>query len=245
MDTFFEQQVRLFAPSLDLSAFYQTLSGFSQEEQMRLCSAFLLMVYAHATQKNRVDQQAYSTHPYAVYLRVFSFAPRIEVLIAALLHDSVEDQAIKFASEQAPDRRASALLFLERGYGSRVAELVKAVSNPDFFALVEERHLPTATKKQMRESINALYAEHVGELLSDPDAACIKFADFCENALALEHIQSKRLRHRLRAKYVPVARLFLAQSETFLTPEQEQEAKRALLHFISSEKLLETERQSL
>ena len=123
-----------------------------------------------------------------------------EMVIAALLHDAVEDHPAELAGGQADQQAALAVLATE--FGPRVAGLVGAVTNP-----------PYAKDRDEHEQ----YREHVADSLRDnPWARVIKASDFTDNGAGLIHTTGPRLR-RLADKYaplVPVLRDLIARPDT-------------------------------
>jgi hypothetical protein len=91
----------------------------------------------------------------------------LEVAVAALLHDSLEDHA----DDLSPAGRDGTLAVLAARFGPRAAGLVGAVTNP--------ASVPGIDKREQ-------YREHVAALLRDGDpwAGIIKLADFTDNGIA-------------------------------------------------------------
>ncbi|MFA6392723.1 MAG: HD domain-containing protein [Candidatus Paceibacterota bacterium] len=104
-----------------------------------------------------------------------------ELVIAALLHDSVEDQAKKLSdmitNTEIISERERALLFIKNAFGERVEKIVHKLSNPE----PENEGLSVEEK-------NNIYKEHVREAIKDPDVFIIKLSDFSDNALNLESV---------------------------------------------------------
>src|SRR6185369_15887255 len=83
----------------------------------------------------------------------------------------------------------AALAELGRRYNPRVADLVRAVTNP--------AHEPGRDRFEQ-------YREHVAESLeANPWARVIKVSDFTDNGVGLIHTTGPRL-HRLAGKYAPL-----------------------------------------
>ena len=111
-----------------------------------------------------------------------------DVICAALLHDAVEDHAAELAGPNGGGRQA-ALAVLAAEFGPRVAELVAAVTNPDY-----------APGRDTHEQ----YREHVADSLRrNPWARVIKASDFTDNGVGLIHTTGPRLRE-LAGKYAPL-----------------------------------------
>ena len=110
-----------------------------------------------------------------------------DVIIAALLHDAVEDHADELADGHGG--REGALAVLAAEFGPRVAELVAAVTNPEY-----------APDRDTHEQ----YREHVADSLrASPWARVIKASDFTDNGVGLIHTTGPRLR-TLAGKYAPL-----------------------------------------
>jgi len=130
----------------------------------------------------------------------------IEVLAAALLHDSVEDQPERLAGAVdgygSGQPRVAALARLAADFGSRTAALVSAVTNPEY--------APGRTRDEQ-------YLEHLVESLSrSPWARVIKASDFTDNGVGVIHLDGRRAT-RLARKYrplVPVLRELVARPDT-------------------------------
>lgn len=112
--------------------------NFDQSNQAKITDALVLMAELHKDQKPRPDGP-YMDHPLAVATNVLAHMAEKdpEIVIAALLHDTVEDQASKLADKATnPQEGASteetALGVIEEKYGPGVRETVAALSNPDF-----------------------------------------------------------------------------------------------------------------
>jgi hypothetical protein len=155
-------------------------------DRERLARALDLAGRLHAA--DRREREPYVNHLLRVAIRIMSHY-RVrdpEVVCAALLHDAVEDHAAALA----PDgTRPGALAALAAEFGPRVAELVGAVTNPDY-----------APDRDQDEQ----YREHVADSLRrNPWARVIKASDFADNGAGLIHTSGPRL-HRLAGKYAPL-----------------------------------------
>ncbi len=157
--------------------------------------ALAVASYAHLEQRRtqRGDQVAdpYITHPYRNTLRLLRYGcTDAAVLVATALHDVVEDQ---------PDRvvtllgGSDALDALRRHFGTDVADLVAAVTNP-----------PRDPARDKAEQ----YAEHVTAAIADPRVFLVKLADFVDNAGSLKYLTDDAKRSKLAAKYAPLVPIF-------------------------------------
>src|SRR2546423_7779128 len=177
-------------------------------DQARLNRALDLAARLHAA--DRREREPYVNHLLRVAIRVMShYGVRdADVACAALLHDTVEDHAAELAPDgRRPEGvsgggREAALAALAAGFGPRVADLVGAVTNPEY-----------APGRDPHEQ----YREHVAESLrGNPWARVIKASDFTDNGVGLIHSTGPRLR-KLAGKYaplVPVLRELIALPDT-------------------------------
>jgi hypothetical protein len=179
--------------------FSAEIETWPEEDRRRLNRALELATRLHAA--DRRDREPYVNHLLRVAIRIMShYGVRdTDVIIAALLHDAVEDHA----TELAPGgRQQDALAVLTAEFGSQVAELVAAVTNPEY-----------TPDRDTHEQ----YREHVTDSLrGNPWARVIKASDFTDNGAGLIHITGPRVR-KLAAKYaplVPVLRELIALPDT-------------------------------
>jgi hypothetical protein len=115
----------------------------------------------------------------------------VEVLTAALLHDSVEDQPWRITGrdESEPPPTTEALKVLADKYSERVARLVDAVTNPDW---------------DPHRDRNEQYRAHVEESLDEePWARVIKISDFTDNGVGIIHTTGPKL-VQAATKYAPL-----------------------------------------
>jgi HD domain len=178
--------------------FAADIETWPEPDRLRLNHALDLAARLHAA--DRREREPYVNHLLRVTIRVMShYGVRdADVACAALLHDAVEDHA----AELAPGGREAALAALAAAFGPRVAELVGAVTNPEY-----------APGRDPHEQ----YREHVTESLrGNPWARVIKASDFTDNGVGLIHSTGPRLR-KLAGKYaplVPVLRELIALPDT-------------------------------
>jgi hypothetical protein len=181
----------------------------------RLWDALSVMLDVHICQEDRPNGQPYVNHPLEVALWLDRQAGirDPDVLIAALLHDTIEDRAAPLIARcggeiPAAGVRAEALRTLARRFGERPAELVDRLTNPPSY----ERATDLVTKwRWYRIHVRRLWAE-------DPAAAALKLADFAQNALRLDRIADPGTKVRLQAKYRPAMRFFIAALESLDDP---------------------------
>jgi HD domain len=179
--------------------FILEIEPFPPGERERLMRAMELAATLHAGQR-RV-RESYLNHVLRVAIRIIHYygVRDVDVIVAALLHDSAEDQAERLAG--VPDTGA-ALAKLAELFGPRVAGLVESVTNPDY----------TPDRSEHEQ-----YREHVAEALEhDPWARVIKVSDFTDNGVGVIHTTGPKVNSSAR-KYrplVPVFRDFVTRPDT-------------------------------
>lgn len=130
----------------------------------------------------------YIEHPLRVAVRIFKtfkYEEDFNTLIAAILHDTVEDHAAEFSvfdgvfmsqNVTASGAREEALRFISEHFGQNVAHYVYHVSNPILPA--------TATKRDKLDSYHTHVKNSIKLCLP---VALIKFSDFIDNAGSLHY----------------------------------------------------------
>jgi HD domain len=191
--------------------FAQEIAVFGPAEQRRLERALDLAGRVHAA--DRRQREPYVNHLLRVAIRILSYygVRDPDVVCAALLHDAVEDHPAELAAsrrQQAGDGgQQAALAAVAAEFGSRVADLVAAVTNPVW-----------RPGRDQHEQ----YREHVAASLEGcPWARVIKVSDFTDNGVGLIHTTGPAL-DRLAGKYaplVPVLREMIARPDTPLSDQ--------------------------
>jgi (p)ppGpp synthase/HD superfamily hydrolase len=164
----------------------------------------------------------YLEHPLRNTLRLMRYGcADPAVLIASILHDTVEDHAEEIAREFTgvtasgeQGARELALAYVQTEFGLPVSKIVRGVSNPF--------HPAGLSKKEKHEA----YCSHVTEAIADVRVALVKFSDFVDNAFSLNHTLSPTTRDMvagLASKYAPLVivfedRLSRADIAEFITP---------------------------
>lgn len=212
---YFLKQVQTFRAQLN--------SAFAFPDVERILNALELMIELHLDQAPRPDGTPYIEHPLDVASQVLEAMAQKDpdVVVAALLHDAVEDQPALLAQKakrrpSGAEKTASELALdaiEELTQSARVREMISGLTNPDFAALVKQKGILKGTddaeKAIYLAAKNALYAEHVREAIRDPDVAIIKLFDFAANSLKLDTLSDATIRTRLRDKYIPVVSIML------------------------------------
>ncbi len=180
--------------------FAAEIETWPEEDQRRLNQALDLAARLHAA--DRRGREPYVNHLLRVAIRIMSHygVHDTDVVAAALLHDAVEDHPAELAGPHGGQE--AALSVLAREFGPRVAQLVAAVTNPEY-----------APDRDTHEQ----YREHVADSLQrNPWARVIKASDFTDNGVGLIHTSGPRLR-QLAGKYaplVPVLKQLIAEPDT-------------------------------
>lgn len=161
---------------------------------------------AHREQRRLVrgdlPRTTYIEHPLRNSARVLRWGVvREPIVLACILHDTVEDASPElaelFGGEASGDEGVARELVLGQfatAFGERVAELVRALSNP------------VRTEPLAEDDAHRAYREHVVDVIADPEVAVCKLADLVDNALSLHHTGAPDdpRTARLARKYAPV-----------------------------------------
>ncbi len=194
----------------ELLSYIKDSNRFSAQEQNLILQAMQLACQLHAAQITRGDGP-YNNHLLRVALKlVRDFQVYdAELICAALLHDSVEDQvpalAAKFSPEQVHSQSTDgltddtkALAFIQSLFGKRVAQVVGDLTNPKAnFVSMEQKH--------------DIYIEHLKQIIINADNFRVKLADFFDNALRLDHVQTTARLLRMAHKYGPAYQIMIAR----------------------------------
>lgn len=174
----------------------------------------------HEPQRRKAQIQGrintpYVEHPLRNALRLVRLGVRDPaVLIATVLHDTVEDCGKRFqeiygnaeTELSEPHRRELLSAHIRARFGDRTLALVLGVTNP---------HEPASVRrKQTQEEKHAKYAEQVAEEISaSPDVYLVKLSDYIDNAGSLHHATTEELpgAKRRASKYLPLIPVFQDQ----------------------------------
>lgn len=137
-----------------------------------------------------------------------------DVLIASLLHDTVEDCAKVFVATYLPEgtevhpleARRLLTAHLDRAFGQRARDIVLGVTNPYYTRKQWAAFSPEEKRELYRTTVEA-------EIASDPDVFLVKFSDFIDNAGSLHSLPEERFDTALRLaqKYHPLIEAFRLQ----------------------------------
>jgi hypothetical protein len=190
--------------------FAMEIASFPEADQRRAERALELTARLHAG--DRRQREPYVNHLLRVAIRIVTYygVRDADVVCAALLHDAVEDHV----SELAPaGDRQEAFVAIAANFGDRVAELVAAVTNPEF---------------RPGQDSHEQYREHVAASLeNDPWARVIKASDFTDNGVGLIHTSGPRLQ-KLASKYAPLVAVLGALISRDDTPLSDEAKARIL-----------------
>ena len=161
--------------------FLLELESFPPGEREQLVEALSLASRLHA--KDRRVREPYLNHLLRVAIRIIRYyhVRDVDVLVAALLHDAVEDhpEELGMLAEGTHAELTDAA----------VAELVRSVTNPEYDP-ARDRH--------------EQYRAHVAESLErDPWARVIKVSDFTDNGVGVIHTSADKA-HSSAIKYRPL-----------------------------------------
>lgn len=194
-------------------AFVDRISELSDSESKDVLEALNLVRELHSGQM-RPDGTPYVGHLLNVADRILS-EWNIEdpiILSAAILHDSLEDQAEKLARMYKEGGELTdgdkALEVLRARFGIRIASIIENLTNPKW------------PEGLSREEGNNRYIEHVSHVIKDPIVLVVKLADFYDNGMRLDRSLDHNKRLKLSEKYLPLFGVFrarLAKGNTLFT----------------------------
>jgi (p)ppGpp synthase/HD superfamily hydrolase len=189
--------------------FLLELETFPPAQREQLTGALDLAAALHAD--DRRVREPYLNHLLRVAIRILKYygIRDVDVLVAALLHDAVEDHPAELAMLRTgthAELTEAAVAELARRFNPRVAELVRSVTNPEYDP-DRDRH--------------EQYRAHVEESLDrDPWARIIKVSDFTDNGVGVVHTTPDKARSSA-IKYrplVPKLRELVRRPDTPLSP---------------------------
>ena len=202
--------------TLALMSDVRTLANDGLLEEKPIFNALHVATFLHRNQtranRKNLPRTPYIEHPLRNALRLIRWGcANQDIIIAALLHDTVEDCVddiilYYLATDPAPldeqKKRDMAFAWMAEEFGAEVSRIVYAVSNP---------LMPDGmTKEEKREA----YAKHIVSIIeNDPGVFLVKFSDFVDNAVGLYHnnIAGKEaMISHLATKYYPVVAIFSA-----------------------------------
>ena len=150
----------------------------------------------------------YILHPLRVALNLARLGCEdVETLVAAILHDTVEDHAKEIARDYAGkadvtdlhEQEKIAFAYMEEMFGVIITEVIRQVTNPIA--------IPGSSKESKREA----YVEHARGI-KGWRAILVKISDLADNAFKLvpaTSIEREGMVKHLAAKYSPLPAIFL------------------------------------
>ncbi|HET9850324.1 MAG TPA: HD domain-containing protein [Candidatus Saccharimonadales bacterium] len=183
------------------------LTRFSPEEQAQLNKAYQWAMDLHA--RDRRYREPATNHILRVAIRIMHHYGVIDVnlITAALLHDSVEDHIYEITGKS-DGTKEEALAAVAEQFNPDVSQLVSAVTNPEY--------------EEGRDKLEK-YQAHVAEMLEhgDPRVRILKVSDFTDNALGLIYMNAQGAAYRARRynTLVPVFDKAINKPDTPLSPE--------------------------
>jgi len=178
-----------------------------QKAQGKILQAVYLGIQLHQNQESRVDGP-YPNHLLRVTRRILSGfeIQDPDVLAAAALHDSVEDQADTIVTlypvAQDPRNmltaRENAFDYIRQHFGEGTEQIVRTVTEEGSgVPTQDEKHAP----RMSAEDYIAVNIKHLPEAIRDVRVFYVKLSDFMDNALQLGHIQDQKDKYWYARKY--------------------------------------------
>jgi len=209
---------------------------FSEIDAKRINEALEFMLKIHLPQKDRVDGKPFASHPLAVAEKVMAMSDDPDLIIAALDHDSVEDQSDRIFVERINRKNIGSNLHFDISeatkekyktiftawsfkeiselFGPKVKYYVENMTNHDFNSLADNLNLNGEDKENF---VNKLYAEHVEDIMNDPKLFTLKLADLSTN-INLRSLDPEGEKYKtLKRKYKSVIEAIIEKLQTIPT----------------------------
>ncbi len=185
-----------------LLAYSETLDSIDKQKMIK---GLALALSLHSDQKDRTDG-SYVNHIMRVAERIINtfHIHDVEIILAALLHDSIEDQAAKLAKlveRVGAQEQELALAYIQEQFGEEVARIVFELTNPQEMDMDNPDFTP--------EEKNRRYVEHVATIIEDPKVFYVKFSEFSDNGLNIEYLQDKSLQKKFAKRYIPLYQVYI------------------------------------
>ncbi|MBH0774909.1 HD domain-containing protein [Nocardia bovistercoris] len=162
-------------------------------ESERVTAALELAAELH--RDDRYGREPYLSHLLRVAIRIVSHyeVRDPDLVVAGLLHDAVEDHPEELADGRDGDARTAALAALADRFGTRVADIVAAVTNPT----------PDPGRDKHEQ-----YRDHVATNLDrSPLARIVKLSDFTDNGVGILYATGPVMA-KLATKYRPLTDVY-------------------------------------
>jgi (p)ppGpp synthase/HD superfamily hydrolase len=208
----------------------------NQEEKETVFRALDLALDVHLDQADRSDGEPFARHPIEVAQKTLDILdePNADLVVASLLHDSVEDRAdvlfAKRVNRKYPDKdfmftaddelkerhqeifKRFSFRELRDMFGKDVEYYVYNLTNHDFDTFIEDAK-PNSSQEYKEALKNVLYQDHVKEIIQDPNLCILKYADFSVNVNLNSLDKNSSKYKKLRRKYKSVIPIFIKQLE--------------------------------
>lgn len=197
---------------------YETKKIGIDEEDIKSSISLATILHAHQKRGNRGNftTTPYIEHPLRNALRLIRLGVKNkDVIVAAILHDTVEDGAKSFVEKfkdynseniHELDAREELKNHIKNVYGKNSLRIIDAVTN-DYIADTDKEKMSAIEK-------NRIYLEHVkNNIKNNPEVYLVKVSDFIDNATGLYHndIPSRSAKTLKQAvKYLPVVEHFIS-----------------------------------
>lgn len=177
-----------------LERFEIEIATLDEETQKQLDKALSLVSELHLKDMR-------STGPYIDHLLRVCMRAKIhyeitdpDILVATLLHDSVEDHARDIVGNDLGDNeqnQKAALEVVSALFNPRVAEIISELTNPEF--------------SEERDIMETQYLEHLENLMEkgNPASVVVKLSDFTDNATGIHYSRGPKLK-KWANKYLPI-----------------------------------------
>ncbi len=208
-------------------------ANINEDNQIMIWSAQDFAFTLHESQEARLSGDPYVRHLLDVAIIALKDlgTEDADIVVASLLHDSVEDQSYQLAEQEMVEKygtisstdraelevehfeemREIALAKISEMFGDKVAKISEKLSNPNFTQMAEEELGSDVDGDKLQQRKHELYLSHVEEAVQDRNVFIIKLADFMDNFLGLVGLEDSEQRRKLIAKYSPVAGVFIAR----------------------------------
>jgi hypothetical protein len=202
----------------------------SEHLQKRILEARDEMIYLHSDQEPRDDGVPYPCHPLEVATAVIELFGVIDpnIIISALFHDSLEDQAKKILESYTIDALnedeliSAARIEMQARWGGNVAHTIALLTNPNFTELARQLQ-ESGDTRALQDIKHGIYKDHVLHLLDHSEAFIVKMGDFASNVLKVFLLEECQQKKKLINKYTPVVLSLLeASQETHQAPYIDQ-----------------------
>lgn len=183
---------------------------WSEQSRQSVFSAYELVERLHRDDRHRDNPYVYHLLRVANRIPGYLHIYDPEIVTAALLHDSVEDhpgaivKTVRQETELTKNQKVlqqHALDCLSTLFSKRVADTVSAVTNP---VALQDPELSYEDKM-------SVYVDKVTQAVRTPEGWMVKFSDWCDNGVGVEHgsdsTSDQRMEH-FRHKYGLVTSIF-------------------------------------